>query len=87
MSINCLAYYGITVGKTERTFAPNDHVTRSQMALILTRAAAVADIDLGLAADAGFTDIDMVSVERRNPVPVPSPWWGGPCGFAVSPVW
>ena len=67
-SINCLAYYGITVGKTERTFALNDHVTHSQMALILTRAAAVADIDLGLAADAGFTDIDMVSAEKRNAI-------------------
>ena len=30
-NINCLSYYGITVGKTERTFAPNDHVTRSHV--------------------------------------------------------
>ena len=67
-NINCLSYYGITVGKTERTFAPNDHVTRSQMALILTRAAAVADIDLGEAMDAGFADIDMVSAEKRTAI-------------------
>ena len=67
-SINCLSYYGITVGKTAHTFAPNDYVTRSQMALILTRAAAVADIDLGEAADAGFVDIAMVSAEKRRAI-------------------
>ena len=67
-NINCLSYYGITVGKTAHTFAPNDYVTRSQMALILTRAAAVADIDLGEATDAGFIDIDMVSAEKRSAI-------------------
>ena len=67
-NINCLSYYGITVGKTAHTFAPNDYVTRSQMALILTRAAVVADIDFGEATDAGFVDIDMVSAEKRRAI-------------------
>ena len=31
-SINCLAYYGITTGKTADTFDPGGYVTRSQMA-------------------------------------------------------
>ena len=67
-NINCLAYYGITKGKTLDTFAPYDNVTRSQMALFLARAASVAGIDLGDVMDEGFTDIDMVSAEKRSAI-------------------
>ena len=44
--INCLAYYGITTGKTADTFDPNSDVTRSQMALFLYRAAGLMGVDL-----------------------------------------
>ena len=67
-NINCLAYYGITKGKTPDTFAPYDNVTRSQMALFLARAARVASVDLGEVMDEGFTDIDMVSAEKRSAI-------------------
>ena len=53
-NINCLAYYGITKGKTDDTFDPQSNVTRSQMALFLARAADAANIDLGEAADQGL---------------------------------
>ena len=36
-NINCLAYYGITTGRTADTYAPGANVTRSQMALFLNR--------------------------------------------------
>ena len=69
-NINCLAYYNITTGKTDDTYAPRDNVTRSQMALFLARAADVADIDLDPTMDdeAGFTDIAGLSAEKRNAI-------------------
>ena len=67
-NINCLAYYEITLGKTADTFDPRGNVTRSQMALFLTRAASAAGVDLGDAMDEGFTDIDMDSAARRSAI-------------------
>ncbi len=63
-SINCLAYYGITSGKTADTYDPGGYVTRSQMALFLTNAAAKAGIDLGDAMDMGFTDLGSTGDNR-----------------------
>ena len=63
-NINCLAYYGITTGTTEDTFSPQDNVTRSQMALFLTRMADVAGVDLGDAMSAGFSDLGATGPER-----------------------
>ena len=67
-SINCLAYYGITTGRTPDTFAPGANVTRSQMALFLARAAAKAGIDLGEATDQGFTDLNADDTERFDAI-------------------
>ena len=67
-NINCLAYYGITVGKTHGTFDPGGNVTRSQMALFLARAADKANIDLGEAADQGFMDLNADDTERVNAI-------------------
>ena len=44
-AINCIAYYGITVGKTANTYAPGDNVSRSQMARFITRAADLTGAD------------------------------------------
>ena len=63
-NINCLAYYGITKGKTADTFDPQGNVTRSQMALFLARAADKAGIDLGDSMDMGFTDLEGSEPER-----------------------
>ncbi len=63
-NINCLAYYGITQGKTAESFDPQSNVTRSQMALFLARAADAAGIDLGESMDMGFTDLDGSEPER-----------------------
>ena len=63
-AINCLAHYGITTGKTADTFDPGSSVTRSQMALFLTRAADKAGIDLGDAMDMGFADLGMTGADR-----------------------
>ncbi|MDE0495290.1 MAG: S-layer homology domain-containing protein [Acidimicrobiaceae bacterium] len=43
--INCLAYYGVTVGYGDGNFGPNDDVTRGQMVLFMERAAAAAGAD------------------------------------------
>ena len=59
-AINCIAYYGVTVGKTRTTYDPDSDVTRSQMALFLYRAARAAGVDFTLTADdpvAMFSDI------------------------------
>ena len=63
-NINCLAYYGITTGTTATTYDPGAHVTRSQMALFLTRMADAAEIDLGESMDMGFTDLDNTGENR-----------------------
>ena len=44
-AINCLAYYGVTVGYSDGTFRPNDDVARYQMVLFMERAAAAAGAD------------------------------------------
>ena len=67
-NINCLAYYGITVGKADDTFDPQSNVTRSQMALFLARAADAAGIDLGDVMDMGFIDLGDADDERRNAI-------------------
>ena len=67
-NINCLAYYGITTGRTADTFAPGSNVTRSQMALFLNRAADAAGIDLGESADQGFTDLNADDTERFDAI-------------------
>ena len=67
-NINCLAYYGITTGRTAETFAPGSNVTRSQMALFLNRAADAAGIDLGDAEDQGFTDLNADDTERFDAI-------------------
>ena len=45
-NINCLAYYGISAGRTADTFDPNANVTRSEMALFLYAAAGLMGVDL-----------------------------------------
>ena len=43
--INCLAYYGVTIGFGDGTFRPEDDVSRGQMVLFMERAAAIAGAD------------------------------------------
>ena len=43
--INCLAYYGVTIGYGDGTFGPENDVTRGQMVLFMERAAAAAGAD------------------------------------------
>ena len=69
VNINCLAYYGITVGKTADTFAPNDNVTRSEMALFLYRAAGLMGVDLmGGDMMADFGDVSELGEDRQNAI-------------------
>ena len=56
-AINCIAYYGITRGRTATTFSPGQTISRWQLAVMLQRAAAPAGVELPAAADQGFTDI------------------------------
>ena len=67
--INCLAYYGVTTGKTADTFDPDSNVTRSQMALFLYRSADVMGIDLmGGDMDADFGDIAELGEDRQTAI-------------------
>ena len=43
--INCLAYYGVTIGYGDGTFGPENDVTRGQMVLFMERAAGIAGAD------------------------------------------
>ena len=43
--INCLAYYGVTVGYGDGTFGPNADVSNEEMVLFMERAAGVAGVD------------------------------------------
>ncbi|MCZ7533580.1 MAG: S-layer homology domain-containing protein [Acidimicrobiia bacterium] len=56
-AIDCIAFYDIAQGTTATTYSPSDNVTRSQMALFLTRKLAVAGVALPSGSPQGFTDI------------------------------
>ena len=68
-NINCLAYYGITLGRTIGTFDPNANVTRSEMALFLYRAANLMDLDLmGGDMSADFGDVSELGEDRQSAI-------------------
>ena len=68
-NIQCLAHYGITTGREGGTqFAPHDNVTRSQMALFLSRMAGVAGVALDDAMGAGFADLDGIGADRVDAI-------------------
>ena len=68
-NINCLAYYGITIGKTADTFDPNSNVTRSEMALFLYRAANLMGVDLmGGDMMVDYGDIAELGEDRQNAI-------------------
>ena len=60
--INCLAYYGITVGYGDGTFRPNADISNEEMVLFMERAAAVAGAD----ADAVVGDFAMTGSDPVN---------------------
>ena len=67
--INCLAYYGITTGKTIDTYDPDTNVTRGQMALLLYRAANAMGVDLSEGdGDADFGDIAELGEDRQDAI-------------------
>ena len=66
--INCLAYYGITVGKTPDRFAPDEPITRWQMAIFLVRAAVPAGITVPEPSDQGFKDLGHHASHIRDAV-------------------
>ncbi len=68
-NINCLAYYGITVGRTADTFDPNSNVARRHMALFLHRAAKLMGVDLmGGDMMADFGDISELGEDMQNAI-------------------
>ena len=66
--VDCLAYYGITLGTTATTYEPTASVARWAMALYLTRALSKAGVTLGTGADQGFTDISGKSAEIQTAI-------------------
>ena len=68
-SIDCIAHYGVTTGRSATVYAPAESVLRWQMALFLARAAGAAGIVLETpASDQGFTDVGGVSASARNAI-------------------
>lgn len=43
-AINCLAYYGVTIGYEDGTFKPDDDIARAEMVLFMQRAAGIAGV-------------------------------------------
>jgi hypothetical protein len=66
--VDCLAYYGITLGTTATTYEPTASVARWAMALYLTRTMTEASVTLGTGADQGFTDISGKSAEIQTAI-------------------
>ena len=59
--INCLAYYGVTVGYGDGTFRPNADVSNEEMILFMERAAAAAGADAeAVVGDFAMTGSDPV---------------------------
>ena len=50
-AINCLAYYGVTIGYGDGTFRPNRDVARAEMVLFMERAARIAGADPATVVD------------------------------------
>ncbi len=68
-SINCLAYYGISAGRTADTFDPKANVTRSEMALFLYATANLMRVDLmGGDMMANYGDIAELGENRQNAI-------------------
>ncbi len=65
-AVNCLAYYGIALGRTTDLYSPTDPVKRVQMARFLWRAARLADIPLPTAANQRFNDLDGIDADTQN---------------------
>ena len=70
--IDCIAYYGITMGTSARgeppTFSPDDPVIREHMALFLTRLARKVGIDLPPPGTTPFTDTANLIQESRDAI-------------------
>ena len=68
-NINCLAYYGISAGRTADTFDPNSNVTRRHMALFLYAAAGLMGVDL-MEGDmmVDFGDISELGEDMQNAI-------------------
>ena len=66
--INCIGYYGITLGRTPTRYSPDEIVSRWQMALFLYRATVPAGITLPAPRDQGFTDISDRSERDREAI-------------------
>ena len=67
--IDCIAYYGITLGTSATTYSPLMSVTREHMALFLTRLAGLVGIEVASDPDdAGFTDIGDLSDESQTAI-------------------
>ena len=67
--INCIAYYGITMGTSPTTYSPLMSVNREHMALFLMRLAGRVGIDVNDdPADPGFTDTGDLSDESQTAI-------------------
>jgi len=67
--IDCIAYYGITMGTSATTYSPTMSVTREHMALFLTRLAGKVGIEVASDPDdAGFTDIGDLTAESQTAI-------------------
>ena len=68
-AINCIAYYGITLGTGDgSTYSPEQDVSRAQMAVFVARAAEAAGVDLGPVGDARFGDIAGIWSEAQDAI-------------------
>ena len=67
--IDCIAYYGITMGTGDNNYSPSMGVTREHMALFLTRLAARVGIEMvSDPGDPGFTDIGDLSANSQTAI-------------------
>ncbi len=93
-AIDCLAYYGVTVGYGDGTFRPNADVSNEEMVLFMERAAAAAGADaeavVGDFADTGSDPVnrgDMALLISRLLVAATSAESGGtPANASTFPV-
>ena len=65
-AINCLAYYGVTVGYEDGTFKPNDNVARAEMVLFMERAAGIAGVSDASAVVGDFATTGSDPVNRAD---------------------
>ena len=83
--IDCIAYYGITMGTSDTTYSPLMSVTREHMALFLSRLAGRVGIEMALILRMRASPTSVICPTRRRLPSISWRCWGSPRALRTPP--